>query len=112
MRLRLDAATDDSSSGRPAAACPRVVSTSCTAAAIGRGDPARADRLLDALRRIAEPRTREQLRADLHVRNEPLGEVLQTLEKSTRIHRAGEGWYLATATANGGQPVTGNPEAD
>ncbi|MBI2568860.1 MAG: hypothetical protein HYV63_17715 [Candidatus Schekmanbacteria bacterium] len=68
--------------------------------------------MLDALRRAARPLTREQLRAELRVRNERLGEVLQTLEKSTRIGRAGDGWRLATPVSNGGQPATGSSEAD
>ena len=63
-------------------------------------DPSRdLDRLvLDLLRRSAHPMTRSQLRADLRVRNERLGDTLVRLVTAGTVVRHGDQWAVPVPT--------------
>ncbi len=62
-------------------------------------DPSNLDRLLlDRLARADTPLSRTHLRADLHVRNERLGDALTRLSAAGSIVRAGERWTVPVPT--------------
>ena len=55
-----------------------------------------ADAVRDLLRRADVPRTRQDLRAELRVNNERLGQCLTELEARGLVQRSGQGWtYVA-----------------
>lgn len=56
------------------------------------GPDALADAVRELLRRAAAPRTRQDLRAELRVNNERLGQVLEGLEQRRLIERTPQGW--------------------
>jgi hypothetical protein len=62
-------------------------------------DPSDLDRrLLDQLTRAAAPLSRTQLRAELHVRNERLGDALTRLAAAGLVVRAGDRWAVPVPT--------------
>jgi hypothetical protein len=62
-------------------------------------DPSDLDRLLlDRLARADTPLSRTQLRAELHVRNERLGDALTRLAAAGAVVRAGERWTVPVPT--------------
>jgi hypothetical protein len=62
-------------------------------------DPSDLDRrLLDRLARAEAPLTRTQLRADLRVRNERLGDALARLATAGTVVRAGDRWAVPVPT--------------
>jgi hypothetical protein len=63
------------------------------------GEPSDLDRLLlDKLARAEAPLSRTQLRAELHVRNERLGDALTRLAAAGAVVRAGERWTVPVPT--------------
>jgi hypothetical protein len=61
--------------------------------------PCELDRLvLDLLRRVAQPVSRSQLRAELHVRNERLGDTLLRLTAAGAVIRTGDRWAVPVPT--------------
>lgn len=62
-------------------------------------DPSDLDRrLLEMLTRAAMPLSRTQLRAELHVRNERLGDALVRLTTTGAVVRAGDRWAVPVPT--------------
>lgn len=57
--------------------------------------PSLQDNVLALLRRATAPKTRNDLRTELHVNNERLGGVLQELEARALVTRSGQGWTHA-----------------
>jgi hypothetical protein len=49
--------------------------------------------------------TRAQLRDSLAVKNEPLGEVLEALERAGELCRSPLGWQRLNRSSEGGVPV-------
>lgn len=58
-----------------------------------------ADAVRGLLRRDGLPRTRQDLRAELHVNNERLGQVLADLEARGLVRRSAQGWHGVTSGA-------------
>jgi len=70
-----------------------------------------ADTVRDVLRRAGAPRTRQELRAELRVNNERLGQILTDMASSGQILRSAQGWsYIAPNAAKGmQQPLAFDP---
>jgi len=60
------------------------------------GEPPIDELIETALRRADGPLTRHQLRDQLRIRNQRLGQLLADLETNRRIRRTSRGWTLAT----------------
>lgn len=72
---------------------------SSVAAAAESDSPGELDRrVLDLLARAGRPFSRSQLRAELHVRNERLGDALSRLVTAGTIIRAGDRWAVPVPT--------------
>lgn len=98
VRLRLDAADLGSSSEESLPTGLRVVGGASTGNTAARPQPPLAGRILAALQHAPTPLGRDQLRAQLRIRNERLGQELQALENKGLIHRQGSTWTTAAAT--------------
>ena len=70
-----------------------------------------ADAVRNALRRAGVPRTRQDLRAELRVNNERLGQILTDLEGRGLVKRSGQGWSYVAPVATPGvqQPLAFDP---
>ncbi len=62
-----------------------------------------ADRLLDLLRSVSRPLTRTEIRRQVQVNNQRLGQVLAQLEAGGILTRSQQGWRLAA------QPIANDP---
>lgn len=92
LRLQLIAAEDRD-------AHLAIAADDAGASGAGDGVPGDLDRLLlDALRRADRPLGRAQLRAELRVRNERLGDALARLVAAGTITRAGDRWAVPVPT--------------
>ena len=80
---------------RPDGSATHLALSNPAAAAQSAAAASLEDNVLTLLRRVATPKTRNDLRIELRVNNERLGSVLQDLEARTLITRSSLGWTHA-----------------